>query len=82
MAKEELEKRNVENLVYFYRDELLSMKEGVRARDLFPKGLRKRLRDFGILVYRHGREGIRYVISSTALELLSSLVPAPSESAI
>jgi len=82
MAQEELEKRNVENLVYFYRDELLLMKEGVRARDLFPKGLRKRLRDFGILVYRHGRGGIRYVISSTALELLSSLIPAPSRSAV
>ena len=82
MVKDELEKRSVENLVYFYRDELMSMTEGVRARDLFPKGLRKRLRDFGILVYRHGRGGIRYVVSSTALELLSRLIPVPSESAV
>ena len=82
MAQDELEKRNVENLVYFYQDELLSIKDGVRARDLFPKGLRKRLRNIGILVYRHGRGGIRYFISSTALELLSSLTPAPNRSAV
>lgn len=82
MAQDELEKRNVENLVYFYRNELLLVKKGVRARDLFPKGLRKRLRDFGILIYKHGREGIRYFISSTALELLSSLIPTPNESTV
>ncbi len=82
MTQEELKKRNIENLVYFYSDELMSMKKGVKARDLFPKGLRKHLRNIGILVYRHGRGGIRYFISSTARELLSSLNPAPNRSAV
>ena len=32
MTQEELKKRNIENLVNFYSDELISMKKSVKAR--------------------------------------------------
>jgi len=82
VAKEELDRISFENLVYFYRDELASLNEGVKARDLFPKGLRKRLRDLGVLIYRHGRGGIRYFLSSATLELLARFIPTPSEATV
>jgi len=72
MAKE-LDKRSFENLVWFYRDELSQITEGTRATELFPKGLRHRLLDFGVLVYRKGRSGLRYILSATAQELLQTL---------
>jgi hypothetical protein len=72
MAKE-LEKKSFENLVWFYRDELAQITEGTRATEVFPKGLRRRLLDIGVLVYRRGRSGLRYILSATARELLQAL---------
>ena len=77
MAKEELDKKNFENLVWFYREELTALYKGVRACELFQKGLRKRMRDCGILVYKHGRSGLRYLLSSAALEILQTIKPTP-----
>jgi hypothetical protein len=79
MAKEELEKRTFENMVWFYRDELEQITEGTRATELFPKGLRRRLLDIGVLVYKRGRSGLRYILSNTAQELLRTLsTPTPT----
>lgn len=77
MVKEELDKKNFENLVWFYREELTALYKGVRARELFQKGLRKRMRDYGILVYKHGKSGLRYLLSSAALEILQTIKPTP-----
>lgn len=77
MAKE-LEKRSFENLVWFYRDELSQITEGTRATEIFPKGLRRRLLGLGVLVYRRGRSGLRYILSATAQELLQTLTPTPA----
>lgn len=71
----ELDERSFENLVWFYRDELISLREEARARDIFPKGLRKRLLNLGVLVYRHGRSGLRYFVSTAAAEILRSIMP-------
>ena len=79
MAKEELEKQSFENLIWFYQEELSQITEGTRATELFPKGLRRRLLDLGVLVYRRGRSGLRYILSATARELLQTLASgAPS----
>lgn len=72
MAKE-LEKRSFENIIWFYRDELSQITEGTRATEIFPKGLRRRLLGLGVLVYRRGRSGLRYILSATAQELLQTL---------
>jgi len=77
MAKEELDKKNFENLVWFYREELTALNKGARAGELFQKGLRKRMKDYGILVYKHGRSGLRYLLSSAALEILQTIKPTP-----
>ena len=80
MAKE-LEKRSFENIIWFYRDELSQITEGTRATEIFPKGLRRRLLGFGVLVYRRGRSGLRYILSATAQELLQNLgsgAPTPT----
>jgi hypothetical protein len=74
MAKE-MEKRSFENIIWFYRDELSQITEGTRATEIFPKGLRRRLLDLGVLVYRRGRSGLRYILSATAQELLQTLAP-------
>jgi hypothetical protein len=74
MAKE-MEKRSFENIIWFYRDELSQITEGTRATEIFPKGLRRRLLDLGVLVYRRGRSGLRYILSATAQELLQTLTP-------
>ncbi len=73
MASEELDKKNFENIVLFYRDELKELDDGTRARELFPKGLRRRLLDLGVLVYRHGRSGLRYLLSATTKDLLNNM---------
>jgi hypothetical protein len=75
--EKELDERSFENLVWFYRDELTSLRKGASARDLFPKGLRKRLLNLGVLVYRHGRSGLRYFVSSAAAEILRGIIPTP-----
>jgi hypothetical protein len=80
MAKE-MEKRSFENIIWFYRDELSQITEGTRATEIFPKGLRRRLLDLGVLVYRRGRSGLRYILSATAQELLQTLVPSAPTSA-
>jgi hypothetical protein len=80
MAKE-LEKKSFENIIWFYRDELFQITEGTRATEIFPKGLRRRLLGLGVLVYRRGRSGLRYILSATAQELLQTLVPSASTSA-
>ncbi|NQT09302.1 hypothetical protein HQ586_09510 [Candidatus Bathyarchaeota archaeon] len=54
----------------------MSLSEGTRAREVFPKGLRRRLLDLGVLVYKHGRSGLRYFISAAASELLQNVPPA------
>jgi hypothetical protein len=77
MAKE-LEKKSFENIIWFYRDELSQITEGTRATEIFPKGLRRRLLGLGVLVYRRGRSGLRYILSATAQELLQTLVPSAS----
>ncbi len=80
MAKE-MEKRSFENIIWFYRDELSQITEGTRATEVFPKGLRRRLLDLGVLVYRRGRSGLRYILSATAKELLQTLAsgtPTPA----
>lgn len=73
--EKEMDERSFENLVWFYRDELTSMRRGARARDIFPKGLRKRLLNLGVLVYRHGRSGLRYFVSAAAAEILRGIMP-------
>ena len=81
MAKEELDKRSFENIIWFYRDELSLITDGRRATEIFPKGLRRRLLDLGVLVYRRGRSGLRYILSATAQELLQALAsgaPTPT----
>jgi hypothetical protein len=78
MADKELDKRSFENLVLFYHDELLLLYNGVRARELFPKGLRKRLREYGVLIYKNGRSGLRHLLSSAALEILNTIKPIPN----
>lgn len=70
-----MEKRSFENIIWFYRDELSQITEGTRATEIFPKGLRRRLLDLGVLVYRRGRSGLRYILSATAQELLQTLAP-------
>ncbi len=80
MAKE-MEKRSFENIIWFYRDELSQITEGTRATEIFPKGLRRRLLGLGVLVYRRGRSGLRYILSATAQELLQTLAsgsPTPA----
>ena len=80
MAKE-LEQRSFENIIWFYRDELSQITEGTRATEIFPKGLRRRLLGLGVLVYRRGRSGLRYILSATAQELLQTLAsgsPTPA----
>ncbi len=77
MAKE-LEKRSFENIIWFYRDELSQITEGTRATEIFPKGLRRRLLGLGVLVYRRGRSGLRYILSATAQELLQTLASGAS----
>ncbi len=80
MAKE-MEKRSFENIIWFYRDELSQITEGTRATEIFPKGLRRRLLDLGVLVYRRGRSGLRYILSATAQEFLQTLAsgtPTPA----
>ena len=80
MAKE-LEKKSFENIVWFYRDELAQITEGTRATEVFPKGLRRRLLGLGVLVYKRGRSGLRYILSATAQELLQTLAssaPTPA----
>ncbi|MCW3989640.1 MAG: hypothetical protein NWE88_06155 [Candidatus Bathyarchaeota archaeon] len=81
MAKEEMDKRSFENIVWFYRDELAQVTEGTRATELFPKGLRRRLLGLGVLVYRRGRSGLRYILSATAQELLQTLASGAPTSA-
>jgi len=76
MNEEKLDEVNFKNLVWFYQDELMSLSEGARVRDIFPKGLRRRLLNLGILVYKHGRSGLRYFISAAASELLKNIPPA------
>jgi hypothetical protein len=75
MAEKEIEKKNFENLVWFYREELGEVSKGYRASTLFPKGLRKRLLDMGVLVYRKGRHNLKYLISTAAFELLCRFDP-------
>ncbi len=80
MAKE-LEQRSFENIIWFYRDELSQITQGTRATEIFPKGLRRRLLGLGVLVYRRGRSGLRYILSATAQELLQTLAsgsPTPA----
>ena len=72
MTEKELEKKNFENLIWFYQDELKSLNEGKRAGDVFPKGLRRRLLNLGILVYKKGRAEFKYIISSAAMSLLQN----------
>ena len=71
MAKEEIEKKNFENLVWFYREELEDVNKGNRASDVFPKGLRRRLLDVGVLVYRKGRHNVKYLLSRATMEMLN-----------
>ena len=76
-----MEKKSFENIVWFYRDELSQITEGTRATEIFPKGLRRRLLGLGVLVYRRGRSGLRYILSATAQELLQTLAssaPTPA----
>ena len=73
MAEEELEKKNFENLVWFYQDELISLNNGERANTLFSKGLRQRMMNLGVLVYKKGRADLKYLLSQTAQNLLNSL---------
>lgn len=75
MAEKKLDEVNFRNLVWFYQDELMYLNEGTRAKNVFPKGLRRRLLKFGVLVYRHGRVGLRYFISAAASELLQNVPP-------
>jgi len=71
LAKEEIEKKNFENLVWFYREELEDVNKGNRASDVFPKGLRRRLLDVGVLVYRKGRHNVKYLLSRATMEMLN-----------
>ena len=71
MAEEEIEKKNFENLVWFYREELEDVNKGNRASDVFPKGLRRRLLDVGVLVYRKGRHNVKYLLSRATMEMLN-----------
>ena len=71
MAKEEIEKKNFENLVWFYREELEDVNKGNRASAVFPKGLRRRLLNVGVLVYRKGRHNVKYLLSRATMEMLN-----------
>jgi len=71
LAKEEIEKKNFENLVWFYREELEDVNKGNRASDVFPKGLRRRLLDVGVLVYRKGRHNVKYLLSRATMDMLN-----------
>jgi len=71
LAEEEIEKKNFENLVWFYREELEDVNKGNRASDVFPKGLRRRLLDVGVLVYRKGRHNVKYLLSRATMEMLN-----------
>ena len=71
MAKEEIEKKNFENLVWFYREELEDVNKGNRASVVFPKGLRRRLLNVGVLVYRKGRHNVKYLLSRATMEMLN-----------
>ena len=77
MVERDIEKKNFENLVWFYREELEKVSRGNRASEIFPKGLRRRLLDMGVLVYRKGRHNLKYLLSQSAIELLNSISPAP-----
>ena len=72
MAEKELEKKNFENLVWFYQDELISLNNGERAGKLFSKGLRQRMMDLGVLVYKKGRADLKYILSSATMALLQN----------
>ena len=70
-------------MVWFYQEELSMITDGRRATEIFPKGLRRRLLDLGVLVYMRGRSGLRYILSATARELLQTLAsgaPTPAGS--
>ena len=79
LVQEELDKRSFENIVWFYQDELYQITDRRSATEVFTKGLRRRLLDLGVLVYKRGRRGLRYILSATAQEFLQTLAAgAPS----
>ena len=50
----DLEKKNLENLTFFYRDRLERVLDGENAYRLFTRNERMRLVKRGILMYRKG----------------------------
>lgn len=65
----DFEDLNFENLVRFYRKELMKIEKGDRATDVFSLRIKKRLRKKGILVYKVRK----WVVSEEAKKYLSKL---------
>lgn len=64
--KKFLEKRSLDNLVEVYRQELLRIIDGEYCHDFMPRGVRKRLREAGIL----DKIGPKYEVTPRGREML------------
>lgn len=66
--KKFLERRSTENLIEIYRQELLRIVEGENCFLLIPRGVRQRLRKYGILL----KAGPRYEVTPWGREMLAA----------
>lgn len=74
LTEKEVEEITFRNTIYNNKDELLQIIEGENATNLFPLGFSKKLYDRGILTRDKGAwRGIRYRVSSAALEVLNGV---------
>ena len=72
---EHFEEISDENLVWFYREELERVDNGVSAALLIPKPVRRRLMGLGILEYRKGLDRTSgVVLSPKGREILNSYI--------
>ncbi|MCW4048541.1 MAG: hypothetical protein NWE89_02275 [Candidatus Bathyarchaeota archaeon] len=62
-----IKRRNRENLIEFYREELLLVLEGRNSRDFMPLGVRRRLSKYGVLK----KFGSRYLVTQLGMKILS-----------
>jgi hypothetical protein len=63
-----LDERNFENLVRFYKEDLMRVAQGESATEVFTPNERGKLRDSGILRYKN----TDWVIADEAMEYLDS----------
>lgn len=70
MKENELERQSRENIVNFYREELLLVLNGVKAMNVLSNNVRSRLLEYGVLDKEYTRRGSVYSVSSLGKEML------------